>query len=289
MPINVKKLTAAGAHHVFYGVIGPSGYLLGGTTTAPVAGDQDGNPMLELIGVKDFPFTPTDPQRVTVTGNDRPLSQFIFQPTEFPQDNLVFGAADLTFNALAQSTKVRDLGAFSLSAVQPSDADWPDLFMLVGSKAKTQTAGAKNLSIWHYLLIPRVQVVPKGRSGFNEQGDAQFQYAMNANPFDVHPWGEALSETNEGTTETIAFDFTAPYRVHMHRFTGDGSQVTFNLDYTPAAEDGDHVLVWVDGTLQDYTTDYTVSASAKALTFEAGSTPADGAKIVVLYCYTLAA
>jgi len=289
MPINTKKFTAAGADHVWYATLDTSGYLQGGTATAPSAGDQDGSPALELIGVKDFPFSPAEPERLVITGNDRPLSQFVFQPASFPQDTLNFGAADLVFNALAQGVKVVDLGGLSMTPLQPADADWPDLILLAGSKAKSRADGSTNLKLWHYLLIPRVQVVPKGRTGFNEHGEGQFSYAMSANPFDVYPWGVALDAATEGTGECVGMDITSPYRLHLHRFTGDGVETDFNLDYTPALEDGDTVQVWVDGTLQTYGSgdDYEVTASTKVLSFSAA--PADGAKIVVLYGYTKAA
>ena len=57
----------------------------------------------------------------------------------------------------------------------------------------------------------------------------------------------------------------------MHRFTGDGSTVAYNLDYTEAESSGDKCHVYVDGALQTYTTDYTVASST--LTFATGSIP----------------
>ena len=79
--------------------------------------------------------------------------------------------------------------------------------------------------------------------------------------------------------------------VSRHRYeqvgTGDGLIVEFTLDNTPITGS---VILYVDGVLQTITTDYTISGAT--ITFEAGSTPDDGAiitanyNIAVVYDYT---
>ncbi len=64
--------------------------------------------------------------------------------------------------------------------------------------------------------------------------------------------------------------------------TGDGSTVAFTLDETPTALS---VKVYVDGALQELTTDYTIAAAV--ITFVAA--PADETKITAKYTHTILA
>ncbi len=66
--------------------------------------------------------------------------------------------------------------------------------------------------------------------------------------------------------------------------TGDGTTVAFTLDETPTALS---VKVYVDGTLQTLTTDYTIAA--RTITFVVGSTPADEAIVTAKYTHTILA
>jgi len=70
--------------------------------------------------------------------------------------------------------------------------------------------------------------------------------------------------------------------IFIQRFTGDGAETIFNLDYSPVSDE--KVYLFVDGAQSTLTTDHTVTTGATpVVTFEAGSVPADGAKIIVFY------
>jgi hypothetical protein len=66
----------------------------------------------------------------------------------------------------------------------------------------------------------------------------------------------------------------------VQRWTGNAIEDAFTLTQTPAGENGAKVRVYVAGVKKVYTTDYTVVAATKILTFEAGDIPADGAIVV---------
>lgn len=286
MAVNVKKFISAGADIAFYGTLDSTGYFIGGTGTAPVAGNQDGLPALVLDGIKNAPHSVVEPETVTVTGDNTALGQFQFEPAELASFVVEVGTQDLTFEALCQGTAVHDDGDLSISVIQPGAASYRDMCLLISSEAQSRAAGSKGTGLFHHLLIPSCTIVPMARDGFQERAPAAFRYKVQVNAVDQYPWGLALSEANNGTTESSGFYVTSENRIAIHAFTGDGIETAFNLDYTPAEASGDKCLVYVGGVKQTYTTAYTVNTSTKILTFETGSIPASAAKIVVVYEYT---
>lgn len=285
MAYNIKSLTGAGASLAYYGGVDSNGYFIGGEgnpIAAPTNGDADGNPGLRMYGLKQFPFRPEAPDIVTITGDDGPISQFQFKPATFPNGEVLLGVLDLTLAAQAQGTKTWDTGEMSFGIIQSDDYSYQDICVFVQWPGKSRDTGKLNTSIWTGFIAPKVNLTPL-YSGPNERAAIDWAYSMVANQTDVMPWGEALTDTTHGTTAAAGFWFTSPYPVAPHRFNGDGSTVAFNLDYDPYEDSGNGCMVWVDGTLQTYTTGYTTSSTT--LTFEAGSTPAADAKIEVLTLY----
>jgi hypothetical protein len=286
MAVNVTKFTSAGADIVYYGARDGTGYFQGATATAPAVGDQDGGPALKMEGAKTWPHTVTEPDTITVTGDDGVISQYQFEPVELPSFVVDHGVRDITLEALAQTTLVYAVGDASIGVIQPSVPTYQDMCAIVSSQAKSRASGSENSSMWDNLIIPNFQMVPLSRDSYAERAAGTHRYRITSNPASRFPWGEAMTEVNSGCTEAAAFIITTENRIHMHRFTGDAAEVQFNLDYTPAEESSDKCHVYVDGVVQVYTTDYTISASAKTLDFATGSIPASGAKVVIWYEYT---
>lgn len=286
MAVNVKKIISAGADIAFYGTLDSTGYFIGATGTAPVAGNQDGLPALVLDGIKNAPHTVVEPETVNVTGDNTVLGQFQFEPAELASFVLEVGTQDLTFEALCQGTLVHDDGDLSIGIIQPGAASYRDMCLMVTAEAKSRASGSVGTGSFHSLLIPSCTIVPMARDGFQERAEAAFRYKVQVNAVDQYPWGLALSAVNNGTVEGSGFYITSENRIAMHAFTGDGTETDFNLDYTPAEASGDKCLVYVNGVKQTYTTAYTVSTSTKVLAFATGAIPASAAKIVVVYEYT---
>ena len=286
MAVNVKEFTSAGADVALFSARDGAGYMIGMTASAPSAGDQDGNPAGRLEGIKNFPHTVSEPQTITVTGDDGVISQYQFEPVDLPSFVFDTGTRNLTFEGLCQGTLTQSVGDSEIGVIQPVEATYQDMIMIIQSQAKSRASGSKNAAQWDILLVPNCQIVPLSKDSAQERAAATIRYRCTTNPTDTFPWGLAVSDANNGCTEAAAFVITAENRIHMHRFTGNASAVQFNLDYTPAEASGDKCHVYVDGVLQAYTTAYTVNTGNKTLDFETGSTPGSGAKIVIWYEYT---
>lgn len=280
MTANVREITSAGLALAFYGVLNGDGILAGSTTEEPAAGNQVGSGMQELLAPKNFPFTPQEPERNTVTGGDRPVAQFLYQPIELPNFNMEFGMADYAFEALVTSMLVHDLGDMSIVASQPDGIDYVDIIIMVMSQAYTRNG----ISHWDGLIAPRLSVFPLGRNTFQERTEGLYQYSVVANKATVYPWGAPLV-TGLTTSSAPALHFTSPNRKLLWRWTGDGIEDQFTLPVAPVTEDVNGCTVWVNGTILDYTTDYTVDNEALTLDFESGSIPGDGDPIVAMIAF----
>ncbi len=291
MAVNVDKVIGAGLDRVFYGVVDSSGYLIGNTATAPVAGNQAGSAMAQLIKAKSFPFAPVDPDRPTATGDDGAAARFIFNPVDLPETNFTFAAGDLNFEALCQTFVVQDIGGYSFLGVQSGDgATYADLCFLVTSQAKSQDSGSVGASHWENLLILKANVFPRGRISFEERAVASYEYAMVANYAAAHVTGLGFTSVLNGGTQFAALRFTSTYRPIFQRWTGDNSQVEFNLAKNIAEDSANNIAVYVNGAAATWVTgvpgagEFGITEGTTDV-LKLGTAPGTDAKVVALYGY----
>lgn len=280
MAVNVKKLASSGAEILHFGVIDSTGYFQGSTATPPTAGSKTGSGVDELYGVKNFPFSPLETERVTVTGDNQALAEFLFDPIELPNFTMELGAANLDFDALVQSCTVEDVADISIVALQPTDMTYRDIVLIVQSQAKT----VDGTSHWEGLIVPLANIFPMGRNSYQERIEATYQYSVITNKATTYPWGDAIDEENLGTVKTPAFRFSSPYRRKLWRWTGNNTETEFTLPETVVAASASAVPVWQNGVQLEYGAGagkYTVSGTT--LTF--GTAPSNGAKIVTFMSY----
>jgi hypothetical protein len=283
MTVNLKKLISGGFERLYYGPMDTAGFLIGATGTAPANGNTNGSGMAKLDGVKTSNVTVPPGENKTQTGDDQGLGSILFPSVEYPAFDLEVGTMDLDFDALAQGTKVHNDGDTSFGSLQPSDPDYADMCLVLLRRAKGRATGSIGNAHWEGSILPRCTIQPLGGDGYKERELVTYKYRVIANPASLYPWGLAFGETNNGTTSMPIIPLTAEYRVHIQRFSGDGTQDDFILDYTPAAASAAKVRVYVNGVKLVYSTDYTVNVSTKTITFAGGSIPAASAKIVVHY------
>lgn len=278
MPVNSELMSAAGFARIDWGVIVDE--LFNGTTSTALANGADAS-AAHLLGADNLTLQPNAPNRVQIPGDDGVIAQFLFEPTELPSGDLVIGAFDANFAAQAQGSKVYADGDFDVSVLGIADVQYADIVLIVQSQAKSLHSGNTG-SGWYVKMYPAVNVLPMGDAGLSNQGAMNFTHAIVANKFSTLPWGVQLSDTNHGTTQAISYGpFFSENRVMLHVFVGDGSETTVTLAKTPAAANGNKVKVWEDGVAQAYTTDFTVNAGTRVLTF--ASAPGAGTISVIRY------
>jgi hypothetical protein len=288
MATSIKKIVGNYADSVYYGVVDSSGYLVGGTATAPVAGNQDGSAMLQLLGVQDFPFEAVDPETPSQPGDGGTLARFINKPTELPSASGVFGSSDYTFSALCQSLSVVDWGGGSFIGGNPKDPTYEDLVMLAISQGKAQDSGSVGVAHWEARLILKANVFSKGRNTFNTSSLPTYSHTVVGNYSEYYPWGHQFAAGDEGDTQFVYLDFTWPYRPILQRYTGDGSETDFNLAKNIAEDSADNIVAFVNGTEQTWVTgvpgagEFGITEGATDVAVF-GTAPANNAKVVICY------
>lgn len=288
MATSIKKIVGNYADSVYYGPVDSTGYLIGSTSTAPVAGNQDGSAMAQLLGVQDFPFESVDPDTPSQPGDGGTLARFINKPTELPQSTASFGSSDYTFAALCQSLTVVDWGGGSFLGGNPKDPTYTDLLLLAISQGKAQDSGSVGVAHWEARLILKANVYSKQRDSFNTSSLPTYNHTIVGNYSEYYPWGHAFSAGDEGDTQFVYMDFTWPYRPIFQRFTGDDSETTFNLAKNIALDSADNVVAFVNGTEQTWVTgapspgEFGITESTTD-TIVFGTAPGSDAKVVVLY------
>lgn len=288
MAYNVKKVVAAGAASVYYGAVDSTGYLIGSTATAPEAGNQTGSAMIQLEGVKNFPFSPNAPERMNITGDDGAIAQFLWNPIELPQGDTTFAVSDQTFAALAMSTASHAIGGYQFLGIQPASVTYQDLCFLVTSQAKSRTTGSVGSSLFYSYLVMKANAFYQGRDAFAERGEAAFVYNIIANKADRYPTGLAFTDSDNGDTEFVVLEMTSAYRPMFQRWTGNNSETEFNLAKNIAEDSANNISVYVDGVAATYAAG-APGASAFGVTESTtdsivfGTAPGSAAKIVALY------
>lgn len=272
-----EKTIAAGFRYLWYGVIDSSGYFIGSTTTAPVAGNQAGSSMLRLDGARTLPVNIPEPDIVVVSGDDEPMVSFEFDSENLPSGAFEVAQRNNTFDTLIQGTTVETIGDIEMYTLDPKDRESQSMCMLLSRRAKSWLSGTKGVKKWENLFIPRCTIKPLFTT-IEQRTFTPYQYAINLSRSDRSGWS-TISESLHGTTAAslLPIDSDNPL-MPLARFTGDGAETDFTLPFAPVS--GAKTYVFVNDVQQTVTTDYTVSSTT--LAFEGGSTPASDAVIVVL-------
>jgi hypothetical protein len=285
---SVKKAVGNYADSVYYGISDSAGYFAGATETPPPAGNADGSAMAQLLGVQNFPFQPVDADTPSQKGDGGVLARFINKPTELPESDLTFGAADFDFYALCQSVKVVTHGGGRFIPLQPFNPVYRDIMLLVVAPAKSKEATSLNSGLWEARFILKTNIQPKGRNAFNTDGLPTYGYKLVANYANAYPWGHPFSIADEGDTQMVGFEFTWPYRPALQRWTGNGVLTSFNLAYALAEDSADNVVAAVDGVALTYAAGVPAAGQFGITqgtpdTVVFGTAPVSDGKIEVLY------
>lgn len=267
----------AGFRLLYYGVFDASGNFLGGTATAPAAGNQTGSPMLRLQGARTLPMNVPEPENVIVSGDDEPKTQFEFDAEALANGTFEMAVRNDVFEALIQGTNVWVHNNFRMGAIDPADrADVP-MCLLLSRRAKDWAAGSRGNKKYQHVFIPQCSIKPL-YNAFDQRTFNPYLYSFTASRSDVLAW-TTVNDTEHGTTALSAIAWEADAPVMIQRFTGNAAQTVFNL--TRALDAGGTSMVFVNRVQQAYTTNYTIAGAV--LTFVVA--PAAASVITVVWEY----
>lgn len=264
----------AGFRFNFYGVIDSNGYFIGGTATAPTAGNQTGSGMIRLQGSRTLPVNIPEPENQVVTGDDEPEVSFDFAAEDLPNGILETSVRNNTFEALAQKTKVQTLGDLEISTLDPKDRGSETLCFLLSRRAKSWAAGSQGVKKWECLFAALASVTPLYTT-VEQRTFTPYQYKINLSKSGRTGWS-TVSENLHGTTAAPLFPIDSDNPLYLHRWTGDNSEDAFTQTYAPVSQA--KTYVFVNDVQQTAGVAYTLSGS----TFTFTTPPASSAVIVAL-------
>jgi hypothetical protein len=280
---NIGQIIAAGFELGQTARLSSGGYPMG-LTGSLSEGSSTG--LYEVLGVRTANPQIPQAEKVTVSGNNRPLAAFLFPPGDTPEWDMDVAVLDMDLGAAAEAVKVRDLDKWSLHPIGAEDLVYQDMLLLLTSEAQSKDSGSDGLSLWYNLLVPRVKMAYLGVTGLNMRGENIARYHVIVSPSALYPWGEALSLANEGTGRAVMLEWTSENKITLDTIHLGAATAEITLARTPAMDTvdaGSGILLWVNGETEPL---LTVTPSTKVATFAAQSQGDIG---VVAYEYVNAA
>lgn len=234
--MSVTETIAAGFERLEFMVYNSSGYIAGptGTLVAGAAGAAAGR----IRAVKTLDLNIPDPEITNVTGDNAFQGAFIWDPSQAPGFTIEAAINNPTYNGVFQTTNVVTKGEVKFGALMPLAPTYPDVCIIAVSNAKSKDSGSTGLSKFTGVIIPKCNIVPLGRAGFNERGEATYRFRVVTNMSDSYPWGETFIDADEGTTEIPIQEWAADNRITLHAFQMNaGNSITSfgPLAYTPVS------------------------------------------------------
>lgn len=250
---------AAGFDRIFYGVVNPSGFVIGYDVTGAVAGNISGQGLRRFEGARTLPIGVPEDEIVTVTGDNEPKVSFKFPGADLPSGVLETAVRDMDFEALVQGTRVETVGDMSVGSLAPSGATNPDICLLLMRKAKKTGPGVRGVSAWEILFIPRCTITPLGAE-LTERQFSPYRFSINLSKSDRMPWGATFTTGIHGATDAALISVESDNPVMLHTHIGDASRTVFNLAIPPKTNA--KVNIYENGVKQIVTADYTQSGAA---------------------------
>lgn|SRR5574342_22201 len=277
---SITSVIAAGFEQLDFHVLDSNAFAAGatGSVTAGAAGSPGGR----IVGAKTMNITLPDGTVVAITGDDNQLGEFGFPSPDPRAFTIEYAVHDFNDDAVFQGTSVHNIGNSTFGIQDPTNPGYVDAMLL--ARSRSQNVDSANAKGFTGLIVPKCQLQPLGRAGFNERGEATFRMRVTTSPSTQYPWGMTFTDAVNGDTSGRFIPWTTVNPPAVHRFTQDGTGTTqaFGpLQYTPASTSTDDMLVFVN---RYRTTAFTVNTATKMITFNAP--PAADAVIVVWYEYT---
>jgi hypothetical protein len=216
-------------------------------------------------------------------GDNRTLGHFVSRPSDVVKASLGLIVLDQVMEAALDGRSIYTLGSWEVSQRTVQCMDLQDLAIIVNGKARSHESGSSGQEGWYTILYYNVNMQKTGLTLSGENGTAsQNAFAAVANEVDTS-WWEELFTTNYGVDVAYASDpIIADYPITGHTYVSDGStSESFTVDETPAAADAASNQLWEDGSIETYTTNFTVTTATKTIALV--TDPANNSDNFLLY------
>lgn len=276
MTTNVEQF-AVGVAEYFFWSQKSGAYPYGATGTISAGGDAG---MARHKGLASASLTFPEVPRTAILGDGGKIGEFIGQVTDVTNASVTFNSFDLDFDVALDGRAIYADGDHDAVIYSTNCASYADLCAVYNVRAQSLASGSLGEDAWAVFEIWNFEAAPNLPNLSGTSFDAQpVTYTMSLDEVDTELSGLTVSDTNYGVTQGTVKFYWSENPVCFHTHVGNNSDDSLTLDYTPAAANGNKVLLWQDGVAQTYTTDYTVSGTT--LTFD--SAPGSNVVSVIKY------
>lgn len=276
MTNNIEQLAGFGTKYTFFGIRdSASPNYVAGTSGTLAAGEDSG--MGRLLNMSDITATTPEAPQITSTGDNGPANTFKSNPTDSPSGSMAFATFDLVFDTKAIGQVIYAEGPHDIALSSTRCYDFKPVVIVVNSPAKSNasaTYGEQGYQVEEYW---QVETQPMSVASKATGAAHSYTHSLSFDEVARTPYGELAVTNYLVNTAWKTMPYWSKYPVVYHTYVGDGqSAQTFTLDYLPYAEDGTALQIWINGTKQTYTTNYTVDNETGVVTF-VSTVPASGA------------
>jgi hypothetical protein len=271
-----EVFSSVGAQYVFWGYRDGNGYVTG--TSASLANGANSG-MGRLLGVNQAGIQKSPARDIVIPGDNGFLAAIKIPPGDVAKGTIVANMTNPVFASGVQSLLIDALGSSDIPIDGVPCPTYRQIVTVVNSPAQDSNGNAG----WAIRIYLNLQVDPV-------DGDTQdanpnnVTYNLLASYATKFPWGKALSAVTNGSTKALVVPpFFSLYPLTIHTFKGDAAITTLVLNETPAGASSLLVPYFKDGTIQVYTTNYTVVTATKTVTFVAA--PGAGTLNVLPYFF----
>lgn len=266
------KFSGVGLRHVQILAIAADGYPAV-TTTTVYAGET-------ISGAKALTINDPEPRRITHVGDDYVFALDSLPPSEAMTAELRVGKRNDDVDAIIGDENQVTIGEakfFGLGTDKRGDENQVIMLAYRQSLDTDPDSAEYGSRRWDFYLMPKAILVH--REGSFDENPEERPYTVTPQFVNAYPWGVSFNSSTEGFTRAQVLRGVSQYKPRLVAFNGDNSETTFAFEPAyPAAATG-KIVVWVDGTLQENTTDVTPLTTAIVFT----TAPGANANIVAFY------
>lgn len=230
---SATRRATMGAQYAFMGFYNSSGWITGGTRTAPSNGDLNGSPADHILGIQEAaPATP-DPDTIASPGDDVNIAEWSLDSLATRSFIITRAVHDLDQSAAIQGSTVATRGEAKMGVEDTSDdSSEIDGFLILQGRAKKQDATNKGQKAWDGVLLPLVQFRDLGRAAWASRTAGVDRYHVTPQPAVYEPWGYTIADAySKPQARRIRISTDNP--VHIQTYRGSGSGMTVKTKHRP--------------------------------------------------------
>lgn len=248
----------------------------------PAATATDAYEGVTISGVRALTINDPEPRNIVHAGDDSVFALDVLPPTEPVTGEMRAGKTNDTVDAIVSGgVNQVTIGEATFFGIG-TDKRGSEAQVIMLAYRQTLETDQDNANFgarrWDFRLFPKVILTT--REGSYDENPEERVYTVTPQFVTQYPWGVTFTTGTEGYGRAQVLRGETQYKPKLVAFNGDASQTTFAFPTSyPAASTAKIDGVWVDGTLQEETTDYTSSTASIVFT----TAPAANANIVVFY------